>query len=69
MCIAMNLPSSVNLREKYKIQVYDQGGFGADVACSIATAINITGMQEYSEEDALGTSRLFLYYEENETTS
>ena len=65
----MNLPSSVDLRDKLKITVYDQGEYGSDVACSMATAINMTGMQEYSEEDALGTSRLLLYYEENETTS
>ena len=65
MCIAMNLPRSLDLREKYDIRVVDQGEFGSDVACSIATAVVMTTDKELINLNP--DSKLFQYYMERET--
>jgi len=58
-----NLPSKIDLREKFKIEIFDQGMTSSCTANALASAYSIMSCQK-NKNCPIYLSRLFIYYNE-----
>lgn len=58
------LPSKVDFREKYKVQIYNQGSTNSCTANALGTAYAIRTIVDKKAHNPIYLSRLFIYYNE-----
>lgn len=65
LCAVSPLPTKVDLREKAKVAIYNQGSLSSCTANALCTVYEIRSLQTKNERIKL--SRLFLYYNERQS--
>lgn len=65
----VELPSIVDLRQNYKVNIYDQGKTSSCTAHALASAYAIMTCQQKKNNYPIYLSRLFIYYNERKITN